>query len=648
MRFLGLKNWGLDSRKYKASEKLISAAIRLGLVIFGVFILNFDRAFDSYFQTDFLPDGPTSEKIFLGIFILSSVIFCVWTYLKIKTQGNLFVVSSIQGVFVSAIVSMAALFSLDMTTLNNYANSSDVSFGYLLSIYGESAGSIYATLMTVILVSFCAGCWMRRRSLDIHKSIDQTSKSFGSAEMASKDYLRAHGFYEEEGSLLGKDQKGDFLRYELCNRTIISSTGGGKSAGLIIPALLTENRPVIVHDIKGELWAVTAKHRAENFKRKIIAIDPFGILKDPEFKQGKSEELCQSFTINPLDYIPTDERFRDRAITTLGKSLVVPELNSHAHWEENAKILLGGLIEYILQHHEEKTLLTLHDLITQNLEDMEALLKAMHVLEGCPRAQAAAGQILKVANEERGSIYSTTYRQVQWLVDSNLRNTFAKSNFDLKDFLKGDIDIYVVIPADQVKSQSRVIRMIFSTITSMLIQTPPSKLPKTKILSIFDELGQLGYNDDVEWSLEVTRAYGVVNWCVFQDVDQIELYQKPNLFKNAKVKQFFEIDDPKTMEWIQTLGGKRTILTENISENSGISTNTSQIFNKNNSRGEGRSTHETAADLIHTNEIRELSSDEQFVFVRGYRAIKCKKIYYFKELCFQAMAEGNPLEFGRD
>ncbi len=647
MRFLGLKNWGLDSRKYKTSDQWISAAIRLGLVIFGVFILNFDRAFDSYFQSDLLPNGPTSEKIFLGIFIISSFGICTWAYLKMKTQGNLFFVSSIQGVFISAIVSIAALFSLDMTTLNNYANRSDVSFGYLLSIYGESVGSIYASLISVILMSFCAGLWMRRRSLDIHKSIDQTSKSFGSAEMASKDYLRAHGFYREEGSLLGKDEKGDFLRYELCNRTIISSTGGGKSAGLIIPALLTENRPVIVHDIKGELWAVTAKHRAEKFNRKIIAIDPFGILKNPGFKQGKSKKLCKTFTINPLDYIPTDERFRDRAITTLGKSLVVPELNSHAHWEENAKILLGGLIEYILQHHEEKTLLTLHDLITQNLEDMEALLKAMHVLEDCPRARAAAGQILKVASEERGSIYSTTYRQVQWLVDSNLRNTFEKSNFDLKEFLKGDMDIYVVIPADQVKSQSRVIRMIFSTITSMLIQTPPSQLPKTKILSIFDELGQLGYNDDVEWSLEVTRGYGVVNWCVFQDVDQIELYQKPNLFKNAKVKQFFEIDDPKTMEWIQTLGGKRTILTENISENSGISTNSNQLFNKNNSRGEGRSTHETAADLIHTNEIRELNSDEQFVFVRGYRAIKCKKTYYFKEPYFKGMAEGSPLEFER-
>ncbi len=327
-----------------------------------------------------------------------------------------------------------------------------------------------------------------------------------------------------------------------------------------------------------------------------------------------------------------------------------PELNSHAHWEENAKILLGGLIEYILKNSDnnsQKTLLKLHDLITQDLEQMERLLKIMHNLKDCPRARAAAGQVLKVAKEERGSIYSTTYRQIQWLVDSNLRSTFAKSNFDLKEFLKGDMDIYVVIPADQVKSQSRVIRMIFSTITSMLIQTPPSQLPKTKILSIFDELGQLGYNDDVEWSLEVTRAYGMVNWCVFQDVDQIELYQKPNLFKNAKVKQFFEIDDPKTMEWIQTLGGKRTILTENISENSGISTNSNQLFNKNNSRGEGRSTHETAADLIHTNEIRELRSDEQFVFVRGYRAIKCKKTYYFKEKFFEGKAEGSPLEFER-
>ncbi len=325
MRFLGLKNWGLDNRKYSVHEKFISILIRSGFVIFGLILLCFDRALDSYLQTDFLPNGPLSEKIFLGIFIVCCLSFSVWAYLKIKTKGNLFVVSSIQGVFVSSIVSMVALFSLDMATLNNYAERSTWSFIDLLPTYGQAYESIYLNLFAVVLISFLAGFWLRRGNLDIHKDIDQTSKSFGSAEMASKDYLRVHGFYKEEGSLLGKDEKGDFLRYELSNRTIISSTGGGKSAGLIIPALLTENRPVIVHDIKGELWAVTAKHRAEKFKRKIIAIDPFGILKDPEFKQGKSEELCQTFTINPLDYIPTDERFRDRAITTLGKSLVVPE-----------------------------------------------------------------------------------------------------------------------------------------------------------------------------------------------------------------------------------------------------------------------------------------------------------------------------------
>lgn len=653
MRLLDLQHWGLDKRRYGQREQTISIIARVGFILMGLLMLCFGQLVDLYSYVHNLswriPDSPSIEEILSIVYLVLGVAVCIWRYTSIRQHGNLQFVSAIQGFYLGALVSIISLITIGVTTLSVYSNRAGISFSYLLNAYFEQYTFVFVTLGAIVFVTLGVGALLNKKGVDIHKAVDQTSKNFGSAEFATTEYLKEQGFYSEVGALLGKDEKNKFIRHNLVNRTIISSTGGGKSAAIIIPALLTENRPIIVHDVKGELWAVTAKYRAEVLKRNVVAIDPFGVLKDKGFIQDKPENICQEFTINPLDYVPEDERFRDRALTALGKSLVVPETQAghSSHWEENAKLLLGGLIEYILKYSEDKTLVALHDIVSEDAETMEELLKLMHSLEDCPRARAAAGQVLKVGNDERGSIYSTTYRQVQWLVDSNLRHTFSHSNFDLRNFLKGNMDIYVVIPTDQVKSQSRVIRMIFSTISAMLVQTSPSQLPRRKILSIFDELGQLGYNDDVEWSIEVMRAYGVVNWCVFQDIDQIELYQKPNLFKNAKEKQFFEIDDPKTMEWIQKLGGKRTILTESISENSGVSTNSSSMLNKNNSQGEGRSVHETSSDLIHLNEIRELSKDEQFVFVRGYRAIKCKKVYYYKEPFFFGMYENNPLEFER-
>lgn len=254
----------------------------------------------------------------------------------------------------------------------------------------------------------------------------------------------------------------------------------------------------------------------------------------------------------------------------------------------------------------------------------------------------------RVAQEERGSIYSTTYRQVQWLKDHNLRSTFEVTNFNLKEFLKGNTDIYIIMPEDQVHEQSRVVRMLFALVTSLLIQTPPKEISQNKILFLLDELGQLGYCPDVEKCIEVLRARNVVVWAVFQALSQIKQYRKADLFIGATMKQIFGCDDPDTMHWIQTVGGKQTILTESVSHNKGDSYQKARLMAGSSSKGEGTSVQETGVDLIKLNDIRELPADEQFVFIHGRRVIKCKKIRYYNEKYFESKYDKNILESRSD
>jgi len=165
-----------------------------------------------------------------------------------------------------------------------------------------------------------------------------------------------------------------------------------------------------------------------------------------------------------------------------------------------------------------------------------------------------------------------------------------------------------------------------------------------KIVFLLEELAQLGYCPDVEQCIEVLRARGVVVWSVFQTLSQIELFEKPDLFKGAPLKQIFTNDDTKTMEWIQTLGGKKTILTKTYSTNSGDSRQKMQTFGGTLSKGEGESIHETGVDLIALNEIRELPKDEQLVFLHGSKPISCKKVRYFEYEDFIGKFDDNPLE----
>lgn len=155
---------------------------------------------------------------------------------------------------------------------------------------------------------------------------------------------------------------------------------------------------------------------------------------------------------------------------------------------------------------------------------------------------------------------------------------------------------------------------------------------------------QLGYCPDVEQCIEVLRARGVVVWTVFQTLSQIELFKKADLFTGATLKQIFTTDDTKTMEWIQKLGGKKTVLTKSFSANTGHSKQKLQWLGGTHSSGDSESIQETAADLIPINEIRELPMDEQFIFLHGAKPVRCKKVRYFEHEPFSGRYDDNPLE----
>ena len=233
--------------------------------------------------------------------------------------------------------------------------------------------------------------------------------------------------------------------------------------------------------------------------------------------------------------------------------------------------------------------------------------------------------------------FTTTLRQIRWLADSNLRGLFQKNTCDLRDFISGKADIFIVLPEDQIKEQSRVVRLILALTASLLIQTDRDKLSSKEYLFLLDELGQLGYNEELENYLEILRSRNCVFWSVFQTYSQIKLYQKPDLFINSKMLQLFSCSDPDIMQLIQKLGGKKTVLLESRSSSDSNNQQKLEYLKGSTSESTGTSHHEAATDLIQLNDIREMPFDEQLVFIQGKKPIKCKKTLYFREECLKKL-----------
>lgn len=514
-------------------------------------------------------------------------------------------------------------------------------FGYLSQEWW-----LFSILLTVLAAAAILRIVFKKKQFSEAKG---TSGKFGSAAWADRENLEELGAYsDEEGTLIGLDEDDRELYMPFMNKLTISPPGGGKTTCSSIPILLSHSGPAFVFDVKGELWATTARYRAKELGHQVIVIDPYNVTKGADFTLGKSDELRAESRINPFDFIPKDEKIRDRMINAFASSFIINDTSGSArHFDENSKILIRGFIDFMMKRCEPKqrTLATLYLLLSGKHEDAKEIFEQMAELSG--RAGAASNQVSRVGMNERGSILSTSYRQIDWMSDSNMQHALSTSDFDLRDFLKGNMDIFIVLPEDQIKEHSRLVRMIMSLLMGIIVQANPSDLPKKKILFLLEELAQLGYCPDVEQSIEVLRARGVVVWTVFQSLSQIEMFQKPDLFKGVQLKQIFTLDDVPTMQWIQALGGKQTVINKTLSANKGDSRRKMQAFGGTISQGAGESVQETAADLIQTNEIRELPTDEQFVFLHGQKPIRCQKVRYFEHPFFAGKYDPNPLEIER-
>ena len=475
------------------------------------------------------------------------------------------------------------------------------------------------------------------------KNTDFATSQFGTAAFADYADLKAmHAYQPTTGPIIGQDERGA-LYLPLLNKLTISPPGFGKTTASSIPALLSYDGPVFAFDVKGELWAVTACYRTEVMGRHVVAIDPFGITQTPDFQQDKPDGLKTVYHFNPFDFVPEDSLERDRMINSFSSSFVINEGGYSNHFDENAKILIRGYIDYLMSRPKaERTLPALFQLMSESFDEANATFEEMAQCNG--RAGAAANQISRVGSDERGSILSTSYRQIDWIGDRNIQHTLSDSNFDLADFIRGNMDLFVILPVDQTKEHSRLFRMTMSLLMNLIVTTPPSQLPPKKMLFLLEELAQLGACPDVEQCIEVMRARGVVVWSVFQSLKQIKLFSKPDLFLSVPIKQVFTNDDVETMQWIQSLGGKKTVITKSLSTNKGDSMKKMAFLDGQQSEGESASVQETGVDLIQLNEIRELPIDEQFVFIAGGKPIRCKKARYFEHRDFVGKFDKNPVE----
>ncbi|MGO7079290.1 type IV secretory system conjugative DNA transfer family protein, partial [Rhizobium johnstonii] len=374
-------------------------------------------------------------------------------------------------------------------------------------ILGSSRGDLVWHIGDWVFMLFAVVLLIRFLSepLITHFATASDADTHGSARFAGRREI-APLTKAEGGLLIGRaNNSGRLLRYSgPAHLLTMAPTRSGKGVGTIIPNLLTADRSIICVDPKGENAQIAGDAR-ETFGP-VHILDPFGITGKP------------SAAFNPMDGFNPAGIDVAEDVSTLADALVFdePGLSGDAHWNEEAKALIAGLLLHVLasQPDDRRTLTTLRHLLTLAPEAFRAVLHEMQASDAVNGLIArAANRHLGKSDREASGVLSAAQRHTHFLDSPRMTEVLSRSDFRFGDLKANKATVFLVLPPDRLAAYSRWLRLLIAQSLTEMARTAPSPQPSTPpVLYLLDEFAALGHLAPIERAMGLMAGYGVQLW----------------------------------------------------------------------------------------------------------------------------------------
>ncbi|KAK0360618.1 hypothetical protein LTR94_026606, partial [Friedmanniomyces endolithicus] len=233
------------------------------------------------------------------------------------------------------------------------------------------------------------------------------------------------GLLERKGVVIGRLKNCILTSSDLRPSLVIGGTRSGKGRGHVMPTLLSWTDSVMVHDPKSELWALTAGWRS-TFSH-VLRMDPRDL---------------SSVRWNPLAEIrPGHGELAE--VQRLVAVLSDPggARDSDGIWDKAASEVLEAVILHVLftAPADEKTLLTVRDLLADLDQTMETMAKTLHRRgkdgrpEVHPFIKTAAIGYSAMHDRFRTSVQGTARSYLKWAAGADMEHVLSGSDFILSD-----------------------------------------------------------------------------------------------------------------------------------------------------------------------------------------------------------------------
>lgn len=448
---------------------------------------------------------------------------------------------------------------------------------------------------------------------------------FGSARWARRADLRRHGLTQAGGLFLGRSRGVDIYHKGEGHLFTLGGTGGGKSAGLVVPTLcmLTEGS-IIVTDPSGELAAMTARRRAEIGP--VIFLNPFG----STFTDGTGITFRDD-GFNPFSTLdPASPNFIADTQKLAQLLMVTDRRESGSYWNDEGAEFLSLMIAKVklYDHPDLHNLAFLHGVVRDNLENIATVLESI-IQAGHPALVDEARRFLgltEVKPQWFGVASKVALATKRYAPSTPLGEHTKRDGLDLRRLKREKMTVYLLVPSSMLSVALPWLNLLVG-LFSQAIGRPGPAQPVTMLI---DEAPALGFLPDLRTAMAQHRKAGLRVWLFTQTYSALaapELYGHDGvkeILGLATIKQFFSIDEPEVQKLVSELAGQRSV-------------------SNPSSTGEG----DVGQPLIRPDEVRGLRKWGQIVFRGGLQfPIRAKLVPYFTRRAWRAMVDPNPYRGG--
>jgi type IV secretion system protein VirD4 len=485
-------------------------------------------------------------------------------------------------------------------------------------------GAIAATSgFSAAFVAIGMSVWRARQSRRV--------TTYGSARWADAKEIRNAGLIGTAGVFLGLHHD-RYLRHDGPEHVLtFAPTRSGKGVGLVVPTLLSWPASVVVHDIKGENWQLTAGWRAR-FSHCLL-FNPTD---------------ARSAAYNPLLEVRRGVH-EVRDVQNIADILVDPEgaLERRNHWEKTSHALLVGAILHVLYAGIDKTLRGVANFLSDPACPFELTLHRMMTTKHLgdaphPVVASAAREVLNKSDNERSGVLSTAMSFLGLYRDPTVAEVTARCDWRIADLISAEhpASLYLVVPPSDISRTKPLIRLILNQIGRRLTESLDGSdgiARKHRLLLMLDEFPALGRLDFFESALAFMAGYGIRSFLIAQSLNQIDKAYGVNhsILDNCHVRVTFATNDERTAKRIsETLGTATELRAQRNYAGHRLAPWLGHLM---------VSRQETARPLLTPGEVMQLPPDDAVVMVSGHAPIRAKKLRYYADANFKRRVLAPPM-----